>query len=491
MKSAIVIATIDRAISAAALGALPPGVTWLEVRADLAGPIDAHWLRQHFSGRLLYALRTSDLSADARRERILQAARDYDFVELETRDLAEAILAAIPPEKRVLAWHGAACTNGELASRLAELSSHEARMVRIAVRAQRPAEELAPLTLLRSAGRHDVAAYAEGPSAMWTRIAALQLGSPAVFGSVADDVESDGIPSAAQLVADYGLPFVHPAAELFAIAGNPVYRSLSPRLHNSAFRILGRPSLYVPFHVTNFDDFWQAVVARDTLDVLGLPLRGMCVVSPYKEVAHDQAGATTYFVRQAAAANYVSRDRDGVWTAHTTDPEGVLLPLRDRGVEPASHRVAVVGCGGSGRAIAAALVKAGAGVTLVNRGLERGALAARLLHLPFIPLSKFSTDDFSIVINATPLGRDGQSLPFLVDPARKDIVVVDLVYGMKPTPLVAAARMAGQVTIDGVDVLLAQVRSQFQLMTGDEMPSGVADRVAHIQPRREIAAQTR
>jgi 3-dehydroquinate dehydratase/shikimate dehydrogenase len=219
-------------------------------------------------------------------------------------------------------------------------------------------------------------------------------------------------------------------------------------------------------------------------------LRGICVVSPHKEAALAAARSDTYFVQQAASTNFMARDGDGAWTAHTTDPEGVLLPLRARGVEPARRRAAVVGCGGSGRAIAAALVKAGAAVTLVNRGLERGARAARLLRLPFMPLAQFSSDDFSIVVHATPLGRDGESLPFVIDPRRKDVVVVDLVYGSKPTPLVAAARMAGQITVDGVDVLLAQVRSQFQLMTGEAMPEAIADG-AHTRARREMAAQTR
>jgi 3-dehydroquinate dehydratase / shikimate dehydrogenase len=497
MKSATVVATIDRPISATALAGLPPGVAWLEVRADLVGEIDPLWLRKHFAGRLLYALRsrseggTGDSSPSARERQILRAARDYDFIELETGDLTPSVLAAIPPPRRVIAWHGPAGANGDLASRLAYLSSWEARLYRVVPRAQRSGDELAPLALLHSVERRDVAAYAEGPAALWTRVAALQLGAPAVFGSVADDVEADGVPSAAQLVADYGLPSVPEAAELFAIAGSPVYRSLSPRLHNSAFRILHRPSLYVPFHVDDFDDFWQSTVAGGALDALGLPLRGICVVSPHKEIALAAARSKTYFVQQAGSTNFMSRDDDGVWTADTTDPEGVLLTLRERHVEPAKRRVAVVGCGGSGRAIAAALSKAGADVTLVNRGRARAALAVRLLKLPFVPLADFSAHDFSIVVNATPLGRDGESLPFVVDPSRNDTVVVDLVYGSKPTPLVAAARMAGQITIDGVDVLLAQVRSQFRLMTREEMPRGVADRVAHAQPRREIAAGTR
>lgn len=486
MQSATVVATIDQPISLPSLAALPSEVGWLEVRGDLAGDVDAHRLRQHFRGPLLYSLRSD---AD-RRERLLNAARDYDFIQLEEQDLHAEMLEAIPAARRVLAWHGPAATEAELAAHLARLSQADAHLYRIVPRAQHHADELPPLALLHSLERRDVIAYAEGPAAMWTRVAATRLGAPMVFGSVFDEVEKDGVPSVSQLIADYGFPAIGEAVELFAIAGNPVYRSLSPRLHNAAFRALGRAALYVPFHVTNFDEFWNAIVAGGPLDALGLPIRAICVVSPYKEIALDVAASQSYFVQQAASTNFMVRDGGDDWTADTTDPEGVLLTLRERGVEPARQRVAVVGCGGSGRAVAAALSKAGADVTLVNRGHDRGALAVRLLHLPFVPLAAFSADDFSIVVNATPVGRDGASLPFVVDPSRKDAVVVDLVYGSTPTPLVASARMGGQITIDGLDVLMAQVRSQFQLMTGEEMPE-VGDRIPATQPRRAMAAQRR
>lgn len=478
MKSATVVATIDRPVSASALAGLHPRASWLEVRSDLVGQIDALWLRQHFAGRLLYVLRNNGrLSAAEREERLLHAAHDHDFVELEACDLTPRVLDAVAPAKRVIASYGGDALDALLA--------HEAHMYRIV------GAPLEALKLLHGARRNDVVAYAEGRANMWTRVVALQLGAPAIFGSIVDDIEADGVPSVAQLIADYGLPVVHEANELFAIAGNPVYRSLSPQLHNNAFRILRRPSLYVAFHVEQFDDFWRTIVAGGVLDEIGLPLRGMCVVSPHKESALHTASSRTYFVQQAASTNYMSRDDANVWTADTTDPEGVLLTLREQGIDPAKRRVAVVGCGGSGRAVAAALQKAGGDVTLVNRGADRAELAVRLLKLPFVALSKFSPDDFSIVINATPVGRDGESLPFVVDPSRKETVVVDLVYGSKPTPLVASARMAGQVTIDGVDVLLAQVRSQFRLMTGEEMPDGVADRVAHGAARAAVALPPR
>ena len=173
-------------------------------------------------------------------------------------------------------------------------------------------------------------------------------------------------------------------------------------------------------------------------------------------------------VGRAQSTNFFIREGSG-WTADTTDPAGVLLALGDRGVDVANLPVAVVGCGGSGRAIAAALHQAGASVTLVNRGLERARLAVHLLDLPFVSLAEFAAERYAVVVNATPVGRTGDRLPAL-DRIRGDAIVIDLVYGAQPTPLIAAMRAQRQVTVDGKEILMRQAMSQFRLMTGQDMP---------------------
>src|SRR6476659_1333586 len=91
----------------AELTALPDSVDMLEVRADLVGDIDSEWLRSHFKGRLLYAFRTEDGSSLNRRERVQNAARFYDQIELEIETDSDE-LGMIPAEKRLLSWYGRA-----------------------------------------------------------------------------------------------------------------------------------------------------------------------------------------------------------------------------------------------------------------------------------------------------------------------------------------------------------------------------------------------
>lgn len=470
MPQASLIATLFEPPSpdGAELTALPEAVEWLEVRADRVGDIDPEWLRDHFKGRLLYAFRTGDCTALNRSERLQTAARFYDRVEIEAEiDLSEDLLEVIPAEKRLLSWYGGVNDLSQLNDRFAQLSSVPAAAYKIVTNAETIAEELLPLSLLKSLNRTDTIAYCKGPLGFWNRLLALHLGAPAIFGLVSGDSAEDMEPSIGKLIADYGLPEVRPANELFAIIGNPIFHSLSPRLHNASYCALNHAALFVPLRVHSFAEFWREFVTSRKLDQFGIPINGMTVASPHKEEAVLTAKTVSGMVRQTEAANILVRN-NGWWTADTTDPDIVYS------VSVKEKRAAVIGCGGAGRAIAAALVQSGAGVTLINRGAERGEHAAALLGLPYIPLRDFNAEGYDIVVNATPVGRDTDEAPFEVEQLNHGAVVIDLVYGSRPTPLVDTTRARRQLAIDGRDVLVTQVSQQFRLMTGKDMPVDLA-----------------
>jgi 3-dehydroquinate dehydratase/shikimate dehydrogenase len=278
------------------------------------------------------------------------------------------------------------------------------------------------------------------------------------------------------LIGDYGLPTVAPATELFAIIGNPIFHSLSPLMHNASYRAMNHPALFVPLRVESFAEFWREFVLSKRLDAFGMPINGMTVSSPHKEQAVLTAKIVSGMARKAEAANILVRN-NGWWSADTTDPDVVYKANEDRIVQVKEKRAAVIGCGGAGRAIAAALVASGAGVTLINRGAERGEHASSLLGLPYIPLREFDAEGYDIVVNATPVGRDTDEVPFELEHLDDDAVVIDLVYGSRPTPLVGTTRARHQIVIDGRDVLVTQVCKQFQLMTGKEMSTTLARKV--------------
>ena len=425
------------------LRALPETVDFIEIPAHFLPDLNPEWLHSHFGGDVLYELNVE---------------REFD----------RSLLSQIPVAQRIVSWQGKATDVGQLQRKLEEISAIPARFYKLVNKAASISEEFLPLSWLQSLNRTDVIAYADGALGFWSRLVALQLGAPAICGLVSQGPPSD--PTVRKLIDDYGLPEVRPVQEIFAIIGNPVFHSLSPRLHNASYRAMNYPALFVPLLVSSFSEFWREFVQSKRLDAFGFPINGMTVASPHKEEALRAAKNLSSMVQQTQAANILVRN-NGWWNADTTDPDVVYIASDKRNVRVREKRAAVIGCGGAGRAIAAALAKSGAGVTLINRGAERGERAASLLGLPYIPLPDFDAEGYDIVVNATPVGRDTDEVPFKLERLNEDAVVIDLVYGSRPTPLVNNTLARRQVAIDGRDVLLTQVRNQFRLMTGKEMPS--------------------
>lgn len=448
---------------------------WIEWRADLLGDETPAGLTER-GGKLLYALRSKleggegPTERDTRGARLLAASKRFDFIELEgERDLDHAILAAIPPHRRVISWHGQATEAVALSQLLASFRRAEAHLYRFVTTSEEVAAALAPIQFLAATGRRDVIAYADSANATWTRPLAARYGAPVVFGNVAN---GNG-PSPADLsvmVRDYGLPDLHRVTELCAIVGKPVNGSLSPWLHNAAYRAQGASRLFVRFPVESFGVFWRGVVERALFEAIGIRMQGVIVASPHKESALAVAAEISPFSRKTESTNVMFR-RGSTWHADTTDADGVLMNLEAAGVASAKRRVAVIGCGGSGRPIAAALRRAEADVTLVNRSAARGFWASKLLGLPFVPLAEFTAAEYDMIINATPVGREGEELPVDVTSMPRGSVVVDLVFAIPSTPLGALALRCGHTVIDGRDILLTQAARQYKLMTDEEMPA--------------------
>lgn len=472
---------------------LPREVHWLEVRGDRSAPPVAEWLRRRFNGRLILsasAVECDAMSDEERRRMLVDGGDGYDMIDLDAdRDLHTDYLTAIPPERRMITWRGAASDLDELRSLFLRISSVPAALYRIIPHAKSFADVVAPLLLLKSLRRVDLTAYAAGADGSWSRVLAPHFGAPIFFGGADEASCDDGAFTVRTLIDDYDAPWLHPVEELLGIVGSAVHRSLSPRLHNGGYRRLGRRALFLPLPVTCFESFMREASEGGSFDRLGLPFHGGTISAPHKESALAIAAGGSFLARRCSSANNLAL-RHGLWWADSSDAAGALVPLMKRGIAVESQRMLVVGCGGAGRAIAAGLKEAGAEVTLMNRGAERGAYASRLLGLPLLPLDDAAIVDYSVVVNATPVGRDRDEAPFSIESLSPDATVIDLVYGSSPTRLMRRTRERGLTAIDGCEVLRAQVYEQFRLLTGTCMPSEAMDAVLgpELEPDSELLA---
>ena len=242
---------------------------------------------------------------------------------------------------------------------------------------------------------------------------------------------------------------------LAGVLGFPVVHSRSPAMMNAAFRELGLDWRYLklPLPPERFEETVRALH--------GSGYRGANVTIPHKVPAHDLADELTDAAREIGAVNTLTFGDDGGIAGDNTDAGGLLDAL---GESPPGTAL-VLGAGGAARAAAWALAQAGAEVTLWSRTPKRAAELAAGLGVAHSERPGAS----ELLVNATSVGlRPGDSLEGL--PLVDARVVVDLVYGAGPTPVVRWAEERGARVIDGLEVLVRQGARSLTVWTGEEPP---------------------
>jgi shikimate dehydrogenase len=251
------------------------------------------------------------------------------------------------------------------------------------------------------------------------------------------------------------------------IIGDPVTHSLSPRIHNAAFAAAGLDWVYVAFPVPR----GRAAAALDAMRSLGLA--GLNVTMPHKTDVAAACDVLTDMASTLRSVNTVARLDDGALLGDSTDGDGFVRSLREVGVTVEGKHAIVLGAGGAARAVALALMTTGASVTLWARRDDRAADAATAVGVKATSDVDRGVAEADIVVNATPVGMDGEAPPF--DPSRlhQGQHVADLIYHPADTPLLAAARAAGANATNGLGMLVHQAALAFERWTGVAAPLDV------------------
>jgi len=260
-----------------------------------------------------------------------------------------------------------------------------------------------------------------------------------------------------------------------AVIGHPVRHSISPVIHNAAFRALDLDWVFTAFEVAPGRAAAAAEGARD------LGVSGLSVTMPHKADVVRALDRLTPTAERLGAVNTVVRQGSRQLVGDNTDGAGFLDALRtDEGFDPAGRRCLVVGAGGAARAVVLALAGAGAAeVVVANRTAGRAAEAAALAPGVARPGSTEEADSVDLVVNATPQGMAGdRSLPVPAASLGPGQLVVDLVYHPAVTPLVEAARERGAAAANGLGMLIHQAAHAFRLWTGEDPPLEVMSAAA-------------
>lgn len=263
--------------------------------------------------------------------------------------------------------------------------------------------------------------------------------------------------------------------KLFGVLGDPVEHSLSPAMHNAAFKALNMECEYHAFRVGK-DALHDAIHGAYALGFGGLNL-----TIPLKEKALEIVKPTEH-AKKIGAVNTVDF-KSGI-IGYNTDGTGAKKALTSSGVKMKGRKVLLLGAGGAARAIAFALAEEGAGITIANRTFERAeALSKEVSKVGKAEAAGFEElvnliQKSDILINTTSVGMFPRMSETLVtsDMMHSKLVVFDIVYNPADTLLLREARKAGAKTIDGVMMLVYQGAEAFRIWTGVATPIDVMEK---------------
>lgn len=251
---------------------------------------------------------------------------------------------------------------------------------------------------------------------------------------------------------------------IYGIIGNPLKHTLSPVMHNAAFKALKVNAVYKPFeiHEDELKLFIEDLKEEDN------PIFGLNVTIPYKEKVLPFLDGINAFAEKVGAVNTIVINRQRKLFGYNTDGPGFLAHLAEEGFDPDGKRIAILGAGGTTRAILSALAlydKRPDSIRLYNRTLSTAKelledLNCRL-DLSLVEIVE-SVDDLNIeladcLINTTAVGLNPAD-ENIVDPEmlHEGLFVYDVIYNPKETKLLKAAKEKGARTSNGLGMLYYQ-----------------------------------
>jgi len=252
---------------------------------------------------------------------------------------------------------------------------------------------------------------------------------------------------------------------VYAVFGDPVSHSLSPVMHNRAFESTGYKGVYLAFGVKN--------IKNALISVITLGIKGASITIPHKIKVMKYIDEADDAALKIGAVNTLINN-NGIIKGYNSDGIGAVKALSEKtGIR--NKNVAIIGAGGAARAIGFCIKKEGGRLTVINRSKNKGERLAGDLSADFRPLNDIGKVKYDILINTTPVGMTPHTdvMPIEKKYLEKGMVVMDIVYNPLKTRLLAEAKMAGCITIDGVSMFVHQGAFQFELWTGIKAPVDV------------------
>ena len=266
-----------------------------------------------------------------------------------------------------------------------------------------------------------------------------------------------------------------------AIIGDPVGHSLSPVMHNAAFKELGLNIVYVAFPVkTNMLE--DAILGARSLGLLGLN-----VTMPHKHAVIQYLNETDATAKAMGVVNTILNER-GKLFGYNTDGKGAMIALQENRVDPEEKKILLLG--GAAKAIAFQAAQETDELGILNRTENKAKQLAELINKTFgtkvtgrtlsAEVLKEELETTDILVNATSVGMspDVNASPVPADLLHSGLCVMDIVYNPLETKLLKDAKIVGAKVVSGLEMLLYQGAVAFEIWTNCPAPVDVMKKAA-------------
>ncbi len=377
-------------------------------------------------------------------------------------------------EKLICSYHASSNTAANIRQIYALIADTGADILKIAIPTDSAVDAIPVWKLIgdAEAANKAIIPIAMGEAGKWTRILGTSHGAFLSFASLESGSETaSGQISADDMVNVFRSKELDRETEVFGIVAAVTSYSVSPWMHNAAFKAAGMNRVFVPLQTDSIDEFIIRMVKPETREV-DLNFRGFSITNPHKRSVIKLLDRVEDAAAKIGAVNTI-KNEDGKLVGYNTDAPGFVAPLKKVLGSVKGARVAIAGAGGAARACAYALKQEGASVSIFARNYKKANDLADSLGVKAGAMNNsFRPGTIDILVNATPIGTKGSREEQAAIATSEQLnglkLVYDLVYNPIETPLIREARRAGVPAIGGVDMLIAQGARQFEIWTGEK-----------------------
>lgn len=260
-------------------------------------------------------------------------------------------------------------------------------------------------------------------------------------------------------------------SKTYAVIGDPIDHSLSPNIHNAAFKELGLDCTYIAYRIPK----GELVEGLESLKKI--QIAGFNVTIPHKIEIMKYLDRVDKDCSLIGASNTVTNN-DGELIGYNTDMDGFLEPIKKKKISIKGTDVLLLGAGGAARAIIAGFAKEQASsMTIVNRTKDKAVSITQFAKKIGIKANVVSFDDiknsiseYKFVVNATTIGLKNEPTPIPTEKIGKNTVVYDIVYLPMNTDLIKKSKEKGATIIYGYEMLLGQAVKAFEIWHGVKAP---------------------